>query len=107
MTAYDVAAIIFHDLTQSDAIGQAPPRWHYYTADQMAHCLIGVILALYRWPRAFLWLVALGWMSKEICFDIPNGGGNWLVIADSVADLVFGALGYWAVYAQRSRQGWA
>lgn len=93
-TITNVLQAAFIELTRSDAIGPAPSRWHFYLADQMAHCLMGLLLGLYPVPRVWLWAFALGWIGKELCFDIPNGGADWLVIADSVADLSFGALGY-------------
>lgn len=56
--------------------------------------LIGASLALYRAPALLVWAVFCGWLTKELLGDIPNAGGSWLVVADSVADLCFGALGY-------------
>lgn len=82
------------ELMQSD-LGPAPsPLWHVIAAGQMAHALIGTSLALFRAPALLVVAVFVGWIAKELLGDIPNAGGSWLVIADSVADLCFGALGY-------------
>ena len=82
------------ELTQSD-LGPAPsPLWHIIATGQMAHILIGTMLALFRAPARLVGAVFVGWAVKEGLGDIPNAGGAWPVIADSVADLCFGALGY-------------
>ena len=56
-------------LAQSDLGPAPPPLWHIVVTGQTAHTLIGTCLALFRAPAL-------------------------LVIADSMADLCFGALGY-------------
>ena len=60
------------------------------------HYSIGVGLALYRAPVLLVWAVFCGWVLKELLGDIPHGGAAWAVIADSLADLCFGLLGYFA-----------
>jgi hypothetical protein len=84
------------DLAQSD-FGPVPsPRWHIILTGQMAHILFGAALGVYRAPLVLVWAVFCGWVLKELLGDIPNGGGSWQVIADSIADLCFGSLGYFA-----------
>lgn len=81
-------------MVQSD-LGPAPsPLWHIIVTGQMAHILIGASLALFRAPVLLVVAVFVGWSAKELLGDIPNAGATWLVMADSVADLGFGALGY-------------
>jgi len=81
-------------LAQSD-LGPAPtPLWHIIVTGQMAHTLIGTGLALFRAPALLVVGVFVGWLAKELLGDIPSAGGSWPVIADSVADLCCGALGY-------------
>lgn len=75
-------------------IGPNPaPDWHGVLSVQMAHILICTMLALFRAPTLMVGAVFVGWAVKEALGDIPNAGGAWAVIADSVADLCFGALG--------------
>ncbi|MGO4909811.1 hypothetical protein ACEN2J_15920 [Pseudorhodobacter sp. W20_MBD10_FR17] len=81
-------------LAQSD-LGPAPsPLWHIIATGQMAHILIGATLALFRATALLVVAVFVGWVAKELLGDIPNAGGSWPVIADSVADLCCGALCY-------------
>jgi uncharacterized membrane protein YeaQ/YmgE (transglycosylase-associated protein family) len=68
--------------------------WQIIVTEQMAHALIGATLALFRAPALLVVGVLVGWVAKELLDDTPNAGGAWLVIADSLADLCFGALGY-------------
>ncbi|MFW2545671.1 hypothetical protein ACN2XU_23875 [Primorskyibacter sp. 2E107] len=88
---------------QSD-LGPVPsPRWHIILTGQIAHILIGAVLALYRAPLLLVLVVFCGWVAKELLGDIPNSGGVWLVMADSVADLFFGALGYIVAKSQMEK----
>lgn len=81
-------------LVQSD-LGPVPsPLWHVVVTGQMAHVLIGVSLALFRTRALLVWVVFGCWLMKELLGDIPNAGGALLVVADSLADLCFGGLGY-------------
>jgi hypothetical protein len=61
----------------------------------MAHILIGSTIALFRAPSLLVWAVFGSWLAKELLGDIPNSGFDWLVVADSVADPIFGAFGFW------------
>ena len=81
-------------LAQSDLGPAPPPLWHIIVTGQMAHILIGASFALFRAPALLVVAVFVGWAAKELLGDIPNAGGSWSVMADSVADLCFGALGY-------------
>ena len=81
-------------MVQSD-LGPAPsPLWHIFATGQMAHILVGVTLALFRAHSSLVGAVFGGWVAKELLGDIPNAGGAWPVVADSIADIGFGALGY-------------
>ncbi|MFZ7093269.1 hypothetical protein [Primorskyibacter sp. 2E233] len=95
------------DLAQSDLGPALSPRWHIILTGQMAHILIGVALGLYRVPVALVWAVFCGWAAKELFGDIPNGGGAWPVVADSLADLCFGSFGYFAAKTrlEKARNG--
>lgn len=85
---------VMEEFARSDFGPDPAPHWHGVLSVQMAHILIGAALALYRAPALVLLSISAGWMAKELLGDIPNAGGTWLVMADSVADLGFGALGY-------------
>ncbi|WP_300548080.1 hypothetical protein [Roseovarius sp.] len=82
------------EFARSDIGPDPAPRWHAMISVQMAHALIGVTLALYRVPVLLVWAVFYVWLAKELLGDIPNGGGAWPVVVDSVADLFFGVMGY-------------
>lgn len=88
------AGEVLAELAQSDFGPNPAPDWYGVLSVQMAHILIGASLALFRAPALLVVAVFVGWIAKELLGDIPNAGGSWLVIADSVADLCFGALGY-------------
>lgn len=82
------------EFTQSDLGPDPASLWFVWSAVQMAHILIGATLALYRAPLLLVKAVFFLWVTKELLGDISNGGGAWLVVADSGADLCFGVLGY-------------
>ncbi|WP_417606673.1 hypothetical protein [Primorskyibacter flagellatus] len=82
------------EFARSD-LGPVPaPDWHAMLSVQMAHMLVGASLALFRSPAPLVGIVFAVWAVKELLGDIPNGGSTWPVMADSMADLSFGALGY-------------
>jgi hypothetical protein len=81
-------------LAQSDLGPAHSWLWQIIVTGQMAHALIGATLALFRAPALLVVGGLVSWMAKELLGDTPNAGGAWLVIADSLADLCFGALGY-------------
>lgn len=85
---------VLAEFARSDAGPVAAPDWHATLSVQMAHILIGVTLALYRAPFLLVLAVFVGWIAKEFLGDIPNADGAFPVVADSVADLYFGGLGY-------------
>lgn len=82
------------ELTRSDMGPDPAPRWYAMISVQMAHALLGAILALFRAPKPLVYCLFFGWLAKELLGDIPNGGGAWPVVVDSVADLFFGVMGY-------------
>lgn len=82
------------EFTRSDLGPDPAPLWFVWSAVQMAHILVGATLALYRAPVLLVQAVFCLWVAKEVLGDIPNGGGAFLVLADSAADLCFGAMGY-------------
>jgi hypothetical protein len=82
------------ELTFSDFGAHPQPLWYRSATVQMAHICIGNALALFCVPFRIVGLFFAVWAAKELLGDIPNAGGSLLVIADSCADLCFGALGY-------------
>ena len=85
---------VLAEFAHSDLGPDPAPDWYAMLSVQMSHILIGATLALCSAPTLLVWVVYCGWVAKELLGDIPNAGGAWLVVADSVADLCFGALGY-------------
>lgn len=81
------------EFARSDLGRDPSPRWHAMLSMQLAHMLIGASLASFRAPTLPVCVVFGVWAVKELLGDIPSGG-TWPVMADSVADLLFGALGY-------------
>lgn len=85
---------LWQSLGQSDVVGQVPPDSYFTLTNQMAHALIGFILATRFVPVWLAVVVFSAWVGKEIFADIPNGGFSNAVMADSATDLAFGLLGY-------------
>ncbi len=98
---------IFAEFTRSDMTGPPPAHWHILLTGQMAHCLIGVLLGLYRVPRRPLGVILGLLLLKEVLGDIPDSGGDMRVIADSVADIGFVVLGFWLIWSKRRAEGWS
>ncbi len=98
-TAWGVLAVF----VQSDLGPDPAPQWFNVGAVQMAHMLFGTGLALFRASKALVGAFFALWTAKELLGDIPNAGGAWLVVADSVADPCFGALGYFMAKMQMEK----
>ncbi|WP_084354007.1 hypothetical protein [Primorskyibacter flagellatus] len=93
------------EFARSDLGPDPAPDWHAMLSVQMAHMLIGASLALFHAPTRLVAFLFSCWIVKELLGDIPNGGGTWPVMADSIADLSFGALGYFIAKSQMAKAG--
>ena len=91
------------EFAKSDLAPGPAPAWHAMLSVQMAHMLVGASLALFYAPALLVAVLFAGWTAKELLGDIPNGGGAWPVMADSMADLCFGALGYIVAKSQMEK----
>ena len=89
-TVWDVLAIF----VRSDFGPVLAPQWFNVGAVQMAHILYNIGFALFPASKQVVGAFSALWLPKELLGDIPNAGGDWLVVADSVADVCFGAFGY-------------
>lgn len=86
------------ELGRSDLTGPPPP-WLGWLTVQLAHGAVGALAAAYA-PRA-LGLLFLGWVAKEITFDLPGASWSVVVVADSLTDLAAAAVGAWLVLRRR------